>query len=318
MNKKLYDLIESTVKNGSVSDKQRRFILDKALWLDEDVDEVENILDEKLKLSLSNFNKDAEGVYLKQSENNKTGSNPQSNEELQSLIDLAIADGMITDNERKVVLKKAVSLGFDQDEVEMILDGKLALFLNQKNENQPIKKNVKEGEIDKCPACGAFVKALETKCLDCDYEFRNTKVSNAIERLFQLLSNVDLSTNRKSSNKVPWYSLNNQNKDKISNVDEKCQIIENFPIPNTKEDIIEFLTRSLPSAQRVKKGRKALWVSESWAGADDSGVLEQKINKAWANKCEQIILKARVIFKNNSSFLIEINSFADQLGMKKK
>ena len=124
------------MKNGSVSDEQRELILHKALWLDMDVDEVENILDGKLKLSRSKHNQDDESVYLNQSKDRQTGSNPQSNEELQSLIDLAIADGIITDNKRKVVLKKAVSLGFDGDEVEMILDGKLALFLNQKNSQE--------------------------------------------------------------------------------------------------------------------------------------------------------------------------------------
>ena len=38
MDKKLYDLIESSFKNGSVSDEQRELILDKAILLDEDVD----------------------------------------------------------------------------------------------------------------------------------------------------------------------------------------------------------------------------------------------------------------------------------------
>ena len=45
--------------------------------------------------------------------------------EIEKLIDLALADGQLTDKERNVILKKATELGVDTDEVEMVLDGKL-------------------------------------------------------------------------------------------------------------------------------------------------------------------------------------------------
>lgn len=40
------------------------------------------------------------------------------NEQLIKLIDLALADGQITEKERNVILKKASELGIDADEVE--------------------------------------------------------------------------------------------------------------------------------------------------------------------------------------------------------
>ena len=42
--------------------------------------------------------------------------------EIEKLIELALADGQVTERERNVILKKAKSLGVDEDEVEMILD----------------------------------------------------------------------------------------------------------------------------------------------------------------------------------------------------
>ena len=48
--------------------------------------------------------------------------------EIEKLIQLAIADGEITEKERAVIMRKAEKLGEDIDEVEMILDGELALF----------------------------------------------------------------------------------------------------------------------------------------------------------------------------------------------
>ena len=46
-------------------------------------------------------------------------------QELQQLIEAAIADGTITDKEREIIRNRAIKDGEDSDEVEMILDGKL-------------------------------------------------------------------------------------------------------------------------------------------------------------------------------------------------
>lgn len=40
------------------------------------------------------------------------------------MIDAAIADGVITDKERRLIMKRAVREGQDPDEVEMIMEGK--------------------------------------------------------------------------------------------------------------------------------------------------------------------------------------------------
>ncbi len=53
--------------------------------------------------------------------------------EIDKLIDLALADGQITEKERNVILKKAAELGVDADEVEMILGGKMSQQISPKN-----------------------------------------------------------------------------------------------------------------------------------------------------------------------------------------
>lgn len=70
--------------------------------------------------------------------------------DLDKLIDAVIADGVITDKERSVILKKATAAGYDADEVEILLDGKLAEKQNAnkdvvkelQNEVAPVKKEV--------------------------------------------------------------------------------------------------------------------------------------------------------------------------------
>ena len=59
--------------------------------------------------------------------------------DLNKLIDAAAADGVITDKERSVILKKAVAAGYDADEVEILIDGKIA---EKQRESQPKKKGL--------------------------------------------------------------------------------------------------------------------------------------------------------------------------------
>lgn len=49
------------------------------------------------------------------------------NPEIEKLIDLTIATGEITEKKRETIMRKAESLGEDLDEVELILNGELAL-----------------------------------------------------------------------------------------------------------------------------------------------------------------------------------------------
>lgn len=92
--------------------------------------------------------------------------------EIEKLIDLAIADGQITDKERNVILKKATELGIDADEVEMVLDGRL----HQLEKNKP-KDKEKVGTIKTCPACGAAVKPFTDECAECGHAFRHDSLN---------------------------------------------------------------------------------------------------------------------------------------------
>ena len=52
-------------------------------------------------------------------------------QELEQLIHYALEDGVLTDKERSVLMRKAQEKGADLDEFEMILDAKLPQRLHQ-------------------------------------------------------------------------------------------------------------------------------------------------------------------------------------------
>ena len=80
------------------------------------------------------------------------------------------------------------------------------------------RKVVFDGEIHKCPNCGEILDAFVTKCPTCGFEIRGTKGgTNKVEELAEKLQ-------------------------KTNNISKKKELISNFYVPNTKEDIIEFFT----------------------------------------------------------------------------
>ena len=66
--------------------------------------------------------------------------------DLDKLIDAVVADGVITDKERSVILKKATAAGYDADEVEILLDGKLA---EKQNAEKVVTKEPKKAPAKK-------------------------------------------------------------------------------------------------------------------------------------------------------------------------
>jgi hypothetical protein len=104
------------------------------------------------------------------------------NNEIEKFIELAIADGQVTDKERAVILRKALELGADSDEVEMILDGKL----HQQEANRPNMKS-KVGNIKTCPACGDTLKPLDIDCSGCGHSLTDLTVGNSLENLSRSL-----------------------------------------------------------------------------------------------------------------------------------
>jgi hypothetical protein len=155
------------------------------------------------------------------------------NQEIEKLIDLALADGQITEKERNVILKKAGELGVDVDEVEMTLDGKL----HQLEVTKP-KQKQKIGNIKTCPACGASVKTIQFVCADCGHEFTNASANSTIKDLEQKIETERSKFIRKNSEEEGgdyWAG-------KTFNEEELPRILKNYPIPNTKEDLIEVLS----------------------------------------------------------------------------
>lgn len=119
------------------------------------------------------------------------------------------------------------------------------------------RKSVYDGEIHKCPNCGETLQSFLAFCPSCGYELRGSSTTNAIKEFTAKLNNTTTEY-------------------------QKANIIRNFPIPNTKEDIFEFMI--LASSNIDERPNKEVF-------------------DAWIAKFEQCYQKAKLSFKQESDFV---------------
>lgn len=200
--------------------------------------------------------------------------NNMYNEQIEMLINAALADGVLTEKEKQVLFKKAQSMGIDLDEFEMVLDARLVEIQKAAKEkaDQSAPKSNKYGDVRKCPVCGAIVQAYLAKCPECGFEFSNVDANLSSQKLAAEVKNA---------------------------VDEskKKECINLFPIPNTKADLLEFLTSLQPKMRDIN----------------------DPLSSTYFKKYQECIAKAQVSFANDSLVKPFIDSFsAEKKSLQKK
>lgn len=174
----------------------------------------------------------------------------------------------------------------------------------------PVKENnsgnkreiVFEGTIHKCPNCGEVLNSFVANCPACGFELRSVKNSGAVAELSKKLEEIEMKRNAEMELKymklAGWYGTANVG---FSPTDEqKISLIKNFPIPNTKEDLYEFLILS----------KSNIGISNS--GINTASNAGYAISNAWKSKFEQAYLKAKLLFKDDER-MIEIDKMREDI-----
>lgn len=105
------------------------------------------------------------------------------NPEIEKLIQEYLTDGIITEKERKVLLRKAESMGLDIDEVDLYIDAQ------QQKVDQVIDAAAQKKRGASCPFCGGPVPQLTDKCPHCG-EYITIEASKEIEELINQLEDA--------------------------------------------------------------------------------------------------------------------------------
>lgn len=288
---RLEKLIQSSLQDGILTDQEKAAIIKRAKAEGEDIDEVEIYINSLLQKRQKELNNSAVKKQAKTS----------SMDELKKLIDAAMADGIITSKEREVITRKAAALGMDADEVDIYLDAEI-----QKAElAADAAKRDKIGKV--CPQCGKQVPPLTLKC-ECGYEFTNAKQSYSMQILSERLNAISLSDDERKE--IEGYATGGVKARRDLLDSKQINLISTFPVPNTKEDIIDFLSTSISLANKEigfldkKKNCFILAVLSGIiipVGGWVFGAIfmmaksfsEEKLKQAWRAKSEQVLIKGR-------------------------
>lgn len=162
--------------------------------------------------------------------------------ELEELIENVLADGVITEQERAVLRKRAQACGEDPDEVMVVVEGRLT---KAKKAAKPA--NEKRGNVVHCPACGALVEAGSGKCAECGYVFTNVKTNSSAERFAKELATLI------SKHKGAKSNEEQEQRDREIN-----EYIKNFPLPTSKEDMLEFIS-SMDARRRTQSAYQSAY-----------------------------------------------------------
>lgn len=101
-------------------------------------------------------------------------------EELDALIQEYLTDGILTDKERAVILRKAEAMGLDRDEIDLYLDAQVQKI------DQAADAVVRRQKSKACPYCNAPIPLLTDKCPECG-QFITPEANTELQEIFDNL-----------------------------------------------------------------------------------------------------------------------------------
>lgn len=170
-------------------------------------------------------------------------------EQLENLIKATLEDGMLEEYEKQALIKRAKAEDVDLTELEIYINSLLQkrsreLALEQTERAQLLAKKKQEAFGRVCPNCGKQISPLTLKCT-CGFEF--TK-ANTVSSITLLSEKIDKIMSAPMSSRNPdSESYKSERREREQRVRDQITM---FPVPNNKEDIIEFLSLSLPNAKK--------------------------------------------------------------------
>ena len=149
-------------------------------------------------------------------------------------------------------------------------DAKFCVDCGTPTEEASSKRRVEQaGTIYKCPNCGEVLESMTAVCPACGYEIRNVKASNASKEFSDKLS-------------------------ALTSNDQKIALIQSFSIPNTKEDVYDFLILTAGNLNGLTQGASIRTM--------DTAKEQIDIAAAWYGKLHQCYQKASLLFKDDAEF----------------
>ena len=234
--------------------------------------------------------------------------------ELENLIQATLEDGVLEDYEKAALVKRATAEGVDLGERGININ----YILQKRKKEHDLAEDAKQEKIDQkkkeefgrvCPNCGRQIPPMTVKCV-CGYEITTPSNSvSSVQILSKKLSEITLTESEEKEIEEAAPAEKKGLREKFI-ADKKIDIISTFPVPNTKEDIIEFLALSVAGANKrlgfldIKINCYKMvaiagiiipffgWLFGAFFIMSKS-FAEEKMKNAWREKFDQVMSKGR-------------------------
>ena len=152
------------------------------------------------------------------------------------------------------------------------------------------------GKILKCPHCGNPVTEREVVCSACGMEITGRSAVLSVQAFKDQLMAIEMT--RKKSKFIDLYSQAANPADT-----QKLSLIRSFPIPNTIDDIQEFMLLAVANVDSKLSKNTAGGKFNSFLNSGNVNLTMQKtLSDAWVSKMQQAYQKAEIMFPNDPVF----------------
>ncbi len=164
--------------------------------------------------------------------------------------------------------------------------------------NVPERKQEYAGTVMKCPNCGSVISSIDAICAMCGMQITGKGASNTVKEFSATL--MEIEKLKVVENKGGLFAKVGY-EERVRNAyatyySQKLTLIKTFPIPNTVEEIYEFMFLATTNID-VKVSKNTLW-----SKFDNSGSSAKEISDAWVQKMKQAYQKATISFPNDPVF----------------
>lgn len=154
--------------------------------------------------------------------------------------------------------------------------------------NSSTRQQEYAGTMYKCPRCGEVLESFVSNCPACGLELRGTKATSSVREFALKLEAIEASRRFEI---IPQFSSQAEADKFISSTDQqKISLIENFAVPNTKEDILEFMILATSN------------IDASAYGTTEPTRGQKAMANAWYSKIKQTYIKAKNAYGSARDF----------------